>query len=185
MTPDELRARAADIRQSQPPSFGVGMMNGETRWPEADKLEKRANLIELIDEVESWNCPGIWGDDWPADAVEETRALADRCLLARGWSYKLPITAKDHNDLSAYVWYKPDGSFHGKTAPNPILSRDDADALLPEGWWVYHLSGPKDKGGRWICHLTNGHELLDASAYTEPCARTAAALRAELREMQG
>lgn len=64
------------------------------------------------------------------------------------------------------------------TAPNPLVSVDDAKAFQPVGWRVWMIDENEDD---WFCELfhpslENAH--CPAESPTEPRARTAASLRA-------
>lgn len=115
---------------------------------------------------------------------EEARALSDRVLLAKGWT--------EHNHTHRHLgepktyWKKPGQSWMVLFPPNPILSIDDANALLPEGWSIDQLYRPRSwHKGLWLAIVLRNEEPstgLSATGYTEACARTAAALRAEAVE---
>lgn len=72
--------------------------------------------------------------------------------------------------------------------PNPLQRLDDAAALMPEGWRVQMIDQNRDRN-RWFCALDtlndDNYPTVVGYAPTEPQARTAAALRARMVEMEG
>lgn len=124
----------------------------------------KEELRALIDEVEAFN-----------GTAEEARALADRCLLACGWTRISEQVMEDAHGVPTYA------------QPNPILSRDDADALLPKRYGLANIEW-QQHGARYRARVSRLPNLWPPFSvgfgHTEPCARTAAALRAELRRME-
>ncbi len=101
--------------------------------------------------------------------------LANRCHLACGFWWNCTLDVWERND--------------GKRVRNCLDSRDDADALLGKGWRIVDIrhSPAAVSGKRWTVELYRQAKPYHMFGFgnTEPCARTAAALRAELRRMEG
>ena len=116
----------------------------------------------------------------------EAWELSERALLACGWE------RGPHGDNEdTIIWVSPDGNETwlrpGPLPSAPLLSRDDAHGLLPEGWWLDLIDYWPD--GVWEVAVCNGDSnevtLTTAKAATEAAARTAAALYARAADMEG
>ena len=94
-------------------------------------------------------------------------------------------TEEPTDDLRAAVLTAFGSEAEPGLEPDPLVSVDDAKAFQPDRWRVYML----EQGGQtWTCMMQTvrqkqaGQPRLpsyeQATAYTEPCARTAANLRA-------
>ena len=94
-------------------------------------------------------------------------------------------TEEPTDDLRAAVLTAFGSEAEWLTAPNPLVSVDDAKAFQPEGWRVNLLT--QNRGNQWFCALStrNGSDARYAQGgtLTEPRARTAAALHALAWEM--
>lgn len=109
-----------------------------------------------------------------------TRELADRCLLARGWTRREWM----HN-LS---WYQPNGgNWHPSIGrPNPLENLEDATLMVPEGSrgkreWALDSEG----FARVVLWIGDWPHIICASVKDNPAqALTLASLNAMIAEME-
>ena len=122
----------------------------------------------------------------PADMPDGQRmVLVERVHLALGHTRHVAGTTTQY-----YVWH--DASDNTLRAGwDCLTSRDDAHALLPDGWRIAGIEGPwrdaiSGEIQQWrVCVSRGDSPEIQTQGCSEPAARTAAALRARAAEMEG
>jgi len=102
---------------------------------------------------------------------EPSEELRDAALLAMGWTRQSAPTSWVLRDPKGIPKIFP---------PNPLTSRDAAAKVMRKGWIVDRIAQRRDAW--WVTLWKMEYGFVEASAPTEPRARTAAALLAMAAE---